>query len=38
MFLELFLFAKRIEFLTKGGIRCNFRSSWGTFIVFVGTH
>ena len=27
MFLELFLFAKKIKFLTKGGIHCISRSS-----------
>ena len=30
MFLELFLFAKKMKFLTKGGIHCISRSSLGT--------
>ena len=31
MFLELFLFEKKIKFLTKGGIHCISRSSLGAF-------
>ena len=31
MFLELFLFAKKMKFLTEGGIHCISRSSLGTF-------
>ena len=31
MILELFLFAKNMKFLTKGGIHCISRSSLGTF-------
>ena len=38
MFLELFLFAKKMKFLTKGGIHCISRSSLGTFISCAGTH
>ena len=38
MFLELFLFAKNMKFLTKVGIRCIFRPSLGTFILCAGTH
>ena len=38
MFLELFLFAKKMKFLTKGGIHCISRSSLGTFILCAGTH
>ena len=30
MFLELFLFAKKMKLLTKGGIHCISRSSVGT--------
>ena len=33
MFLELFLFAKKIEFLTIGDIHCTSRSYLGTFIL-----
>ena len=29
---------KKMKFLTKGGIRCIFRSSLGTFILLAGTH
>ena len=32
MFFELFLFAKKMKFLTKGEIHCISRSSLGTFI------
>ena len=38
MFLELFLFAKKRKFLTKGGIHCISRSSLDTFILCAGTH
>ena len=38
VFLELFLFAKKMKFLTKGGIHCISRSSLGTFILCAGTH
>ena len=38
MFLELFLVAKKMKFLTKGGIHCISRSSLGTFILCAGTH
>ena len=38
MFLELFLFAKKMKFLTKGGVHCIFRSSLGIFILCAGTH
>ena len=38
MFLELFLFAKNMQFLTKGGIHCISRSSLGPFILCAGTH
>ena len=38
MFLELFLFAKNMKFLTEGGINCISRSSLGTFILCAGTH
>ena len=38
MFLELFLFAKKMKFLTKGGIHCISRSSLGTLILCAGTH
>ena len=38
MFLDLFLFAKKMKFLTKGGIHCISRSSLGTFISCAGTH
>ena len=38
MFLELFLFAKKMKFLNKGGIRCISRSSLGTFVLCAGTH
>ena len=38
MFLELFLFAKKMKFSTKGGIYCISRSSLGTFILCAGTH
>ena len=31
MFSELFLFAQKMKFLTKGGIHCISRSSLGTF-------
>ena len=37
MFLELFLFAKEMKFLTKGGIDCISRSSLGTFILCAGS-
>ena len=35
---ELFLLAKKMKFLTKGGIHCISRSSLGTFILCAGTH
>ena len=38
MFLELFLFAKNMKFLTKGGSDCISRSSRGTFILCAGYH
>ena len=38
MFLELFLFAKKMKFLTKGRIHYILRSSLGTSIVCAGTH
>ena len=38
MFKELFLFAKKMKFLTKGGIYRISRSSLGTFILCAGTH
>ena len=38
MFLELFLFAKNMKFLTKGGIHCISRSTLGAFILCAGTH
>ena len=37
-FLELFLFAKTMILLRKGGIHCNSGSSLDTFIFFEGTH
>ena len=38
MFLELFLFAKKMKFLTKGRIHCISGSFLGTFILCAGTH
>ena len=37
MFLELFLFAKKMKFLTKSGIHCIYGPSLGTFILCAGT-
>ena len=36
MFLELFLFAKKMKFFTKGGIHCISRSSLGPFFFMRG--
>ena len=33
MFLELFLFAEKMKYSTKGGIHCVSRSSRGTFVI-----
>ena len=37
MFLELFLFAKNMKFLTKGDIHCISRSSLSTLVLCAGT-
>ena len=38
VFWELVLFAKKMKFLTRGGVHCISRSYFGTFILCAGTH
>ena len=38
MYFKLFLFAKKMKFLAKGGIPCISRSSLGTYSLYSGTH